>query len=626
MSGIAGLVRLDGAPLADLSGMVEVLRRRGPDDQRTWIDGSVALVHAALHTAPEITAQPFTLDGQTWISADARLDNRPDLLRALGAPPHVGDAELILRAYARWGEGCVDHLLGDFAFIVWNSRDKSLWCARDPLGVRLLYYYSYGGLLICASQVRAILAYPGVNRAIYEPRIGDYLAQALEGIDKTCTFYQHILRLPPGHTLTLRDGQAALRPYFELRQPASIVYPRDEDYVEAFRERFSEAVRCCLRAAQPDHAGAMLSGGLDSSSVAGVAREVYRQQGHAPLQTLSAVVPDAGDGETHFINAVIAQGNVRPIHVQPADLPAYADELDYLFDHADDLYDHWMSVPQVAYMAARARGIRVVLTGIGGDEFGDLPGAYPLFLLREGKFGRAWSELRGAHRFYSAPTTRPLPLLLRYLYHIVAPERMRRIRQVYQQKQQYQTILRENAINPDFAARIDLRSRLQQLWDSLDHSRCPTIQAAHLASVNHPFLTVGLERYNRVGAAYGVEARHPYMDRRLIEFLLAIPPEQLTRHGWPKFLARRAMAGILPDKVRWRRGIQHLGWRFQAAQYHLMKAYIRRTVKDELLCLKSYIDTQEYANSYYKAYFEINDRRLRLSLRWVTLAKWMQLL
>jgi asparagine synthase (glutamine-hydrolysing) len=183
MSGIVGVLNRDRAPVDRdvLQRMTHAMIRRGPDAQHIWVNGSVGLGHAALFTTLEAERenQPTTLDGQVWITADARIDEWDHLRSMLSAkgrqiPDTVTDVELILHAYHVWGEDCVDHLIGDFSFAIWDARQQKLFCARDHMGVKPFYYFLSDKLFIFASDVGALLAMPEVPRRLNEARIADF--------------------------------------------------------------------------------------------------------------------------------------------------------------------------------------------------------------------------------------------------------------------------------------------------------------------------------------------------------------------------------------------------------------------------------------------------------------------
>src|SRR5881296_79829 len=223
MSAIVGIYFLDGRVVdgAALQSMVEQLAHRGPDGSGVWSEKEVGLGHRMLWTTPESLLEKFPLvnaAGDLVLTADARIDNRDELLAALGleSPPIQGisDGQLILRAYERWGERCPDRLLGDFAFAVWDRREQVLFCARDHFGVKPFYYYRADRLFAFASEIKALLCLPEAPRRLNEVRVADYLDGGLLLGDKAGTFYQDILRLPPGHSLTIGPDRVQLRAYW----------------------------------------------------------------------------------------------------------------------------------------------------------------------------------------------------------------------------------------------------------------------------------------------------------------------------------------------------------------------------------------------------------------------------
>ena len=211
MSAICGIYNLDGkpAPREGMERMLKALAHHGPDGQGIWLEGPVGLGHSMLHTTPESLYEKLPQqDDETGlvITADARIDNRDELFDALSIPhparPGTPDGALILKAYCKWGEDCPSHLLGAFAFAVWDKNEQSLFCARDHMGFKPFYYYRSPRIFIFASEVNGVLSVPEVPRRLSEPAVAYYLTQNHE--DREITFYEEILRLPSAHTLTAR--------------------------------------------------------------------------------------------------------------------------------------------------------------------------------------------------------------------------------------------------------------------------------------------------------------------------------------------------------------------------------------------------------------------------------------
>ncbi len=328
MSGFAAIFRQDGTPVEPsvLHKLVGSLTFRGPDAQQVWSCGPLGLAHALLCTSREARneRQPLSLDGNTWIIADARVDARKDLLSALerqsSTPAVVSsdapDVELVLRAYLIWGEACVQHLLGDFAFVIWDACERRLFAARDHFGVKPLFYADAGGALLISNTLDCLRRHPAVSETLNDLAISDFLLFDMIQ-DPAATSFQEIRRLPPAHTLTFHDGQISVRRYWDLPAPAPIQYRRGAEYVEHFRELLDFAVADRLRA---DSVGVFMSGGLDSPTVAATAKSVLRRAGNpnglrAYTEVFNRLIPDE---ERHYATLVAEELQI-PIEFRAGD-------------------------------------------------------------------------------------------------------------------------------------------------------------------------------------------------------------------------------------------------------------------------------------------------------------------
>ena len=575
MSGILALHHLDSRQVdpTDVQDMASLLQRRGPDGTGLWHEGPVGLGHTLLATTPELAfeRQPVVDHASGCaITADVRLDNRDELLATLrlaDGTDSIGDAGLILAAYLKWGDACAERLLGDFAFALWDPRARRLFCARDHMGMRPFYYHhTPGKLLAVASEPRAILVLERVPYRINEGRIADYLVNELEGIDKTSTFFEEVFRLPPAHTLVATDQGVSIRRYWTLEPGDELHLPSHEAYAEAFLEVFTEAVRCRLRSVGP--VGAMLSGGMDSGSVVAVGRNLLAAEGHGPLRTYSAVGPDpATCVETRTIHAALTMDGLAPTLVRHDRLEELMPELDLLTWSLDEPFDDHMTLVRAVYLAAHRDGLKVVLDGVAGDTV-LADGGYLMRLIRAGRWIKAYREAQGQNRFYGGayPAWREF---VRNARSALTPNKvrlaLRRHTQHFRMRLRVTRRVRESHIRPSFADQVDLAARLRRLGSHAlpnPHARIGVVRAN---VIDHPYLLVGRERYDRVGSAVGIEPRDPFMDRRVIGLCLRLPGHQAMRDGWPKAILRHAMSALLPPEVVWRAGKQHLGWAFTAA-------------------------------------------------------------
>ena len=565
MSGICGIIRLDGAPAsrAELDPLLETLKRRGPDGSQAWLDGPAALGHTLLATTAEALEEQLPLfhagTGCT-ITADVRLDNREELLRDLSLRdgPNIGDGELILQAYLRWGEGCAGRLRGDFAFAIWDPRTRRLFCARDQIGMRqLTYAHLPGRIFVFATEPAAILLHPSVPDRLNEGRIADFL-DGLEHVTVTETFYDAVHQLPAAHWLTVDPSGLRIAPYWRLAMPAELRLKSDRDYADAFLGTFETAVERRLRCPAP--VGAMLSGGMDSGSVSAIAARRLEREERGPLRTYSVVSGDADCAETRAIRAAAELRGIAPTFISLADI----DEplIQFSCDAAEP-FDIEMGLIRAVYLAAHRDGVRVVLDGAGGDVALD-SSSNTAMLLRNGQILQGFREARGETAFWGAGWPWPLRMSLGTAAgRAWIPAGLRRLRRRGLWRARDRSV-GQGVISSSFASRAGLlnrRRRARSLNASLD--RLDTLE--RLRRLENARIEVGRARYDRVASTLAIEPRDPFLDLDVLQLCLSLPRDQLQKGGWPKVVLRRALAGYLPDSVQWRRGKEHLGRAFTDA-------------------------------------------------------------
>ncbi|MBI4322787.1 MAG: asparagine synthase (glutamine-hydrolyzing) [Candidatus Omnitrophica bacterium] len=534
MSGLAAILSLDGRPVERpmLTRMSQAMVHRGADGEGAWVHGSVGLAHRRLCLTPESwqERQPV-VDGHYGLVWDGRLDNREELLRDLSG---ATDPELVLAAYQRWGPECPRHLVGEFAFVVWDSQARRLFAARDPLGLRPLHYCVANQTLCLSSEIKPILAVLDRMPAPDDEMVFAFLLRELREPDHARTFFQSVHRLPPGHALLARDAAVSVRRYWTIDPTRQLRYARDEDYVERFRGLFEEAVRCRLRSAFP--VGCFLSGGLDSSSIACVA---VRQTG-VPLEAIVVVGNQPEADERRFAAAVAqklgvrlheaARGTDEPLNgleeeMWRVECPAVGTNR-----HGGRDLMEWL----------RSRNLRVLLTGIGGDQVVDEYGYFTDLLTH-----RPWrfvTELNQFARWYGGDRWE----LTQTAFADLIPA---------QGKGWLKRIMRK--VPPSWLnARL---ARQARLFDRLHAPRVSipfpsSVQTTVYLNTFSPYQVLSREVDERTVACYGLEVRYPFYDARLVEFLLAIPWDRRTRQGERKWLLRQAMRGLVPESIRLRKG------------------------------------------------------------------------
>lgn len=557
MSGICGAWALDGGD-PGLEPVLALLERRGPDGTHSWADGPVALGHTLLATTPEALVERLPLTDEAsgcTITADVRLDNRDELITALdlaGETRTIGDGELILRTYLKWGEECPAHLLGDFAFAIWDPHAERLFCARDHMGMRQFNYcHVPGRAFVFATEDKAVLVSDAVPKTLNEGRIADLIAD-LEGYDFTSTFFEEIHRLAPAHCLTIDIGGFSIRRYWRLSAPTRLLLESDEAYSAEFMTIFTEAVRCRLR--YSGGIGSMLSGGLDSSSITAVAAGLLSAQGEGPLKTFSAVGDDPTTcPETRAIQAALTIEGIKPILVGPADYQGMANELIGELERESNPFEVHGTMLRGIYRTANQNRVKIVLDGAASDVILNAGNRIAACLAR-GRFYQAYREISGGIRFWKPanPIRFGANELLSAAWVAFIPKKVRAARRTRQLLKPWP------GMSPQLARRVRFSERRLNADRHVQIVGDEGIRRAQ--PVFHPHLVSGRERLDQMAASFAVESRDPFMDIRLIRFCLSLPPSQLEADGWPKLILRRAIERRVPAAIGWRSGKEHLGW------------------------------------------------------------------
>lgn len=536
MSGIAGILNLDGQPVDPqlLKRMTDAMAHRGPDAEGSWVDGSVGLGHRLLQTTPESLheRQPFASDdGKSVIVCDGRIDNRSEFTAALGAPLRTDtDVELILRAYERWGPDCPAHLIGDFAFAIWDRRHHRLFCARDPIGMKPFYYSWDGQRLVFASESKALLAV-GVAKKANDAMIADYLLADFR--DPEATFFEGIKQLPPAHLLCVERRQLRRQRYWDPAPAAPRSSQLDDDYFERFQALLREAVQCRLRTHRP--LGMLLSGGADSMSVATLVETLRHTPSVAACTALTVLYEGFLQSEWGNIQRLIAQHGTAVSTIRPKVRHGFLsyNELFSPFDTFESPFIVGIFAHPFLYEPVRARGCRVLLTGFGADEL-EQPSESGILkdLLRAGRLTRLVREIR---KMACAYETRACDIAVE-----LRDQTPRRIRWLIRTIRGRQV---PPWISSSFARRMGLRRRLP----ARPVSRFPMLcQQESWRMLTMPAMVLHLNELDLIASSAGIEWRHPYLDRRLIEWFLSIPFAVKLRAGYHKPFTRSVLSHLLP--------------------------------------------------------------------------------
>ncbi|UCF83254.1 MAG: hypothetical protein JSV50_19085, partial [Desulfobacteraceae bacterium] len=494
--------------------------------------------------------------GDLVLTADARIDNRDDLIRSLTTNGHLAesdptDADLILNAYECWGTDCPTHLIGDFAFAIWDAAKQCLFAARDPLGMRSFYYRAEPRRFIFATELKQVLAVPNVQTTVFEPAAASYLA-GLFGPPEW-TSYQGIFQLSPAHALLVdAEGHSTWR-YWDIDPAYQITYANEDEYAEHFLEIFKEAVHCRLRSVKP--VGVFLSGGMDSGSVTSTAGWLL-QRGAShychPLRAYCYAFDELTQCDERHISNEIARYYGLPVTSIPAEtfwpLKGYPADGP---DRDDPLTGAYQALINHTLNTARAAGVQLMFTG----RYGDLMAGGGVFDYPDQVYARQWSKLWGDLRNHSQQTGIPLIRVIKR--HVIKPL-IDKIYPNWTHKWLYRvvnTMLKRPKtqwypewIRPEFAERVGL--------DEIIRKSDPQTRIKGFARrerykwIVNP-LDIRLKVWaERIHAKLGLAYADPWCDRRIFSFAMAVPQRIFGQAGEYKPLVKRAMNGIMPEVTR----------------------------------------------------------------------------
>jgi len=549
LSGLAGGVALHGAPFdrGFLDRAAEATRYLAPDGVECWSDGHAGFVRFRHVTTPQAEQehQPAT-DARTGLALgfDGRLDNRDELIRDLpnaGLDQASGDAAIVLALYVEHGDACVRRLVGDYAFGVWQPHTRRLFCARSPGGWRPLFWCRHGDMFAFATEPKALVDGLPLPRRLNEGAIAEFLS--LRFTSQTETFWQDLQRLPPGSALTVEGGR--VRTWHWHTGP----FPESPDLDEAghvarFRELFDQSIASAVRSATP--VAAHLSGGLDSSSIVCRATELLRAGVlDTPVRPISCRFPGEPHDETEFSTAVERHLGIQATVVNSAPYDwdwsaAWCSQTLHL-----PLRPNVLGTVVATCRRLHADGIRVLLTGEGGDDFLAGSRAHWPDLLRRGQVRRL------LHEGLLANGGRSQARLLAHVgRHSLEPLLSRRAAARLERPYLAFSHTVPDWIRPGWAVRVELqqRWRADRLPVELDTLWQRQRYAPFILARRH----VNVENVNTFAASEGVEMRHPLHDRRLTEYLISAPGGLFLRGNQRKYLLREAMRGVLPEVVRLR--------------------------------------------------------------------------
>jgi len=457
------------------------------------------------------------------------VDAREDLVRKLGcrhdlALNRTPDVELVLRAYLKWGEACLDHMIGDFSFAIWDGRLGKLFCARDRFGVKLFYYARKSSCLVFSNTITALRFHPEVSSRLNEFAIGDFLLFDSNWTLDT-TFFNDIEKLPAGHQFTLTATHFERRKYWQLVEPETVRFRNEEDYIEGFRERLDEAVSDRMRT---DNVAISLSGGLDSTNMTLASRRVTQRKGsHIKFKAFTTVWDSLIPDNERYYSGLAARALKMPVEHLALDAHRPYDGWECRFPQPEPSHDpllHW----ETDFYKHCANFSRVVLYGEGADE---VFRPFKLFTLL-----RHDQSLQTLVDFCNS-----------IFRHNVFPAVGTGLCALWKSRRRTGKVPKPQLpkwLSKDFVARLSLTERWQ-LWD---HRNDPLDALATGWKVRFitPLWENVLTKCDMGFYGFPIEVRLPYLDSRVVLFGLGLPNMPWTHN---KYLLRRLGRGILPDEI-----------------------------------------------------------------------------
>ncbi len=554
MCGIAGIWNFNGQPVSpeSIQKMVDVMRHRGPNDEGQYIADNIGLGHCRLSIIDlsSMGHQPMSNeDGTVWIVYNGEIYNYQSLNKILEAEGHRirshCDTETIVHLYEEYGSRCVEYLRGMFSFAIWDAREKRLFAAVDRLRIKPFYYTQVGDSFIFSSELKAILVSGLYREDLSMEAIHHYLS--LQAVPVPLTIYENIFTLPGGYCMEIRDGKVSTSQYWDVSFKVDSGHPQ-EYYEKQLRQLLYESVEMRLMSDVP--LGAFLSGGIDSSVIVGLMREMTE----GPVKTFSIGYDVGGRDydDTYYANLVSKKFNTDHT-VQVVTARDILKELKNFIGHLDQPSTDAINSYFVSKLAAQE--VTVVLCGQGGDE---LFAGYSTFelLLRFLNRDRYWSKVPSFLREVFIDIFSHIPqgmksyrkvnkigkFLENYNSFVKKYAAVRMVLSEHEKRQVY-TKNFQDSLNT-----VDTLEIYEMYYNRIAHHGAPINQISYMDLKTH-LGDVLMRDVDVMSMAFSLETRIPLIDHKLLEFVASIPPDYKLRNGGRKYIFIEAMKYLLPDEV-----------------------------------------------------------------------------
>ena len=536
MSGFITIYNTDKKPVDRqlIHSLTDTLKFRGPDQQKVWTDNHIGMGHALFKTTfeAEYENQPATIDHKVWITCSARIDDRENLVNKMGLKQSLDlsktpDSELILHAYRKWGEACLDHLLGDFAFVIWDKIQQKLFCARDRFGMRQLYYAQKNNSLIISNTFHCIKQHPSVSNRLNDKAIAGFLLFGSHTwIDKSITVLHDVKTLPPAHKFILQNNKIFIEKYWDIPTNLPLLkYQSKSDYIEHFNEIFKVAIADRIRT---NTLSISMSGGMDSSSIAATVRQLEKENTIPPLKlnAVTAVYDRILPCQERHYAGVVAEHLGIPIHYLSGDDYPFMKPIVLTTRPLEiDTFSFWKEIKKTF-----ASYSRVVLTGAAADNLLEYSPA--IYTLKEVNPIKVLMDLYKLTKRYHKRPALGTGLLS-----------MIRAKKISKQN----VLIAPHAFPDWFNHKFEKEMNLKKIWEETlqwnPNPLHPRHPKAHNSLIGVDWNTDDIIMNSEFAFS---EERDPFLDLRLVEFLFSIPS---LPWFFEKHILRQSMATLLPKEI-----------------------------------------------------------------------------
>ena len=597
MCGISGILSFNGKyNREDIHKMNEILSHRGPDDEGTYFDDYIGLGHRRLSIIDLSKAghQPMSDESKRyWIVFNGEVYNyleiRDELIEKGYDFNSNTDAEVILKSYIEWGAYCLQKFNGMWTFAIWDKEKKELFCARDRFGIKPFYYYNKEDYFVFASEIKAVIEAEDVPKEPNYGRILQYLGN-YPLLENQSTFFKNIFQLPGSHFVLVNANGMTIERYWDIEKKNI----EGVDEKEKFLEYFKDSIRLRLRSDVP--IGTCLSGGLDSSSIVCVLSNMIDT---SKQKTFSSCFEDKRFDEREYIEEVVKATNVTPFYTFP-DINELYPKIEKIVWHHDEPFDSTSIFAQWSVMElAKKNDITVLLDGQGSDEIlaGYIPYKWYLILdsfnnknlihLIKNSFG-LFKSVKGYKEYTNLSYYKIIKRLVASKF--ISKEKIKSNRAYYLKDEfieKYKGELKLNQIGK-FNSKLE-----NKLYNDVYYSSLPRL----------------LQYEDRDSMAFSLESRVPFLDFRFVEFIFSLPVSNKIKDDWTKYILRKSMKGILPEKIRCRK--DKMG--FVTPQDMWLKEIevkVRDTFNSKEFIDRPYIDPKgviELLNKYYGGDYSLSN-------------------